>query len=75
MPKQRGVDGVMVKRNKALAMLAQLEETDMPTEEVCKLVSQVICGDEGLTVHDVFPPNQADKIVQACRLVCELPED
>jgi len=69
---QRGADGVMVKRNLALSKLAQLTETDMPTEEVCELVRQVICGDEGPTVHDVFPPEQADKIVKACMLVCAL---
>lgn len=72
MQKQRGANSVMVKRNKALAMLAQLGEHDMPTEEVCELVRQVICGDEGPTVHDVFPPQQADKIVRACHLVCSL---
>lgn len=72
MRKQRGVDGVMVKRNRALALLTQLKETDVPTEEVCELVRQVICGDEGPTVHDVFPPEQADKIVRGCQLVCAL---
>lgn len=72
MRKQRSANSVMVKRNKVLAMLAQLEEHDAPTEEVCELVRQVICGDEGPTVHDVFPPRQADKIMQACQLVCSL---
>ncbi len=72
MAKARGADGVMIKRNLALARLARLAEADLPTEEGCELVRQVICGDEGPTVYDVFPPAQAEKIVQACRLVCAL---
>lgn len=72
MAETRGADSVMVKRNLALAKLARLAEADLPTEEVCELVRQVICGDEGPTVHDVFPPAQAEKIVQACKLVCAL---
>ncbi|MBU0494058.1 MAG: hypothetical protein KKA73_22605 [Chloroflexi bacterium] len=72
MSRQRGADGVMVKRNLALTKLSELADTDLPTEEVCELVRQVICGDEGPTVYDVFPPEQAQKIVQACKLVCAL---
>ena len=72
MSRQRGAEEVMMKRNQALDMLSHLKDTDMPTEEVCELVRQVICGDEGPTVYDVFPPEQAEKIVRACKLVCAL---
>ncbi|MGQ9628402.1 MAG: hypothetical protein ACUVV0_16050 [Anaerolineae bacterium] len=68
--KSRGVDGVMTARNKARAIM---QKEGKVTEEVCELVRRVVCGDEGPSVKDLFPEEEAEEIIEKCELVCPLP--
>lgn len=66
----RGTDGVMLARN---YVLAQIERGVEITPEICEITNWVICGDEGLPVEAVFPPEVAERLSVSCLLACPLP--
>ena len=66
----RGTDGVMVARNRVRRLL---REKGSPSEEACALACHVVCGDEGLTIEDVFPREEARQLAEGCLLACRVP--
>ncbi len=66
----RGTDGLMLARNR---VLAEVRRHGGVTPEICDLTNWIICGDEGLTVDALFPPEVAAELTGACTLVCHLP--
>ncbi len=65
----RGTDGLMLARNR---VLAELERRGQVTPELCDLANWIICGDEGLPLEAIFPPEAASKLTSHCTLVCHL---
>lgn len=65
----RGTDGLMLARNR---VLAELERGGPVTSELCELANWIICGDEGLPLEAIFPPEAADKLASHCTLACHL---
>lgn len=68
--RRRGTEGVMLARNR---VLAELERSHEVSAEVCALANWVICGDEGLSLDALFPPEAAGRLTAACTLACPLP--
>ncbi len=66
----RGTDGLMLARNR---ILAELERGVGPTPEMCELASWIICGEEGLPLEALFPPEAAERLRSGCQLACRLP--
>lgn len=65
----RGTDGLMLARNR---VLAELEQHGQVTPELCDLANWVICGDEGLPLDALFPPEAAEQLTRGCTLACPL---
>lgn len=68
----RGSDGVMVARNRVRRLL---REKGSPSEEACALANYVLCGDEGLTLDELFPQEEARALATGCVLACRVPGD
>ena len=66
----RGTDGVMMARNRVRRLLQVAQK---PSEEACSLACHVVCGDDGLTLEQVFPPEEAKRLTEACALACPVP--
>jgi hypothetical protein len=66
----KGTDGVMLARNQVRRVL---KEKGRPDALACELARTITCCDEGLTVHDLFSPDEASQITTHCDLVCEVP--
>lgn len=67
----KGTDGLMLARNRIRKLL---RERDKPDAFVCELARQITCCDEGLTVTELFAPDEAQQIIAHCELTCPLPE-
>jgi hypothetical protein len=65
-----GTDGVMLARNRIRRLLA---EKGQPDALACQLARAITCCDEGLTVNELFSPDEASRIATHCELVCEVP--
>lgn len=66
----RGTDGVMLARNRVRRLL---KEKGQPDSLACELARAITCCDEGLTVNELFSPDEASQIAAHCELVCEVP--
>jgi len=68
-----GSNAAMTARNRIRAML---EETGgVPDERICAWVRWLTCG-EGQGVDELFPKEEAERIIAQCNLVCPLqPEE
>ena len=58
----RGTDGLMLARN---YVLSQIERGAEISRELCEITNWIICGDEGLTVDALFPPEVAAELAGA----------
>ncbi len=67
----RGTDGLMLARNRIRKLL---RERGKPDTLVCELARKITCCDEGLTVTELFAPDEAQQIIAHCDLACPLPE-
>lgn len=65
----RGTDGLMLARNR---LLAELERSREVTPELCDLANWIICGDEGLPLDALFPPEAVARLKASCTLACPL---
>lgn len=70
--KTRGTDGLMLARNRVRRLLRERGE---PDTLVCELTRQIVCCDEGLTVRELFLPDEAERIIQHCELTCPVGND
>jgi len=66
----KGTDGVMLARNRVRRLL---KEKGQPDSLACELARAITCCDEGLTVNELFSPDEASQIAAHCELVCEVP--
>lgn len=67
----KGTDGLMLARNRIRKLL---RERGKPDNLVCELAREITCCDEGLTVTELFAPDEAKQIIAHCDLVCPVPE-
>ncbi|MDH7489297.1 MAG: hypothetical protein QHH80_07290 [Anaerolineae bacterium] len=66
----KGTDGLMLARNRIRKLL---RERGKPDTLVCELTREITCCDEGLTVTELFAPEEAEQIIAHCDLVCPVP--
>jgi hypothetical protein len=69
--KARGSDGVMMARNRVRRLL---RERGSASEEACFLTNYVLCGDEGLTLNELFTTDEAEVLARSCVLACIVSE-
>lgn len=67
----KGTDGLMLARNRIRKLL---RERGKPDTLVCELAREITCCDEGLTVTELFAPEEAQQIITHCELVCPVSE-
>jgi len=67
----KGTDGLMLARNRIRKLL---RERGKPDALVCQLAREITCCDEGLTVSELFAPEEAAQIISHCELVCPVPD-
>ncbi len=65
--RKRGTDGIMLARNRIRRLL---RERGKPDALACELARQITCCDEGLTIPQLFQPDEAKQIIQHCELTC-----
>lgn len=63
----KGTDGLMLARNRIRQML---REKGNPDGLVCELTRQITCCEEGLSVNELFLPEEANQIAAHCDLYC-----
>jgi hypothetical protein len=70
--KTKGTDGLMLARNRVRRLL---NEQGQPDALACELTRHITCCDEGLTVGELFSPEEAEQLVSHCYLTCPIPPE